>query len=375
MIGFIYAFWHTGIQLPNHNDDSGGYLNTGNWRAHRLTFMNQNNSGVVFQTNLFSDTIIDYTFNAVVSYINTNDPSRHFTGWYLDEAFTIPSPTRMPNQDAIFFPRFVATTPTPAHMFNINAAGLLASNGNGFSATWDGRLDIVIPSVINGIPLTGFQIRAFSGRNLRSVVLPNVPLAFAGEVFMNNNLRNINVPNNASFSGNRTFNNNALQNVNLPNSLTNIITEMFFNNQLSRLVLPTTVTNIGIRAFSNNNLMEVVLPNGLTEIGTDAFSNNNLTSLTIPGTVTAFAIRAFERNDLRSIVILPGLTTIPAGVFDHNPNLTTVIIPASVINIGNRAFWYTALQTVYFGGTETQWNAIIKTSSWTSTTPNIIFTP
>ena len=45
--------------------------------------------------------------------------------------------------------------------------------------------------------------------------------------------------------------------------------------------------------------------------------------------------------------------------------MVTVSLPAGVVYIGEEVFAYcTALQTINFGGTMAQWNAIEKVSGW-----------
>ena len=72
-------------------------------------------------------------------------------------------------------------------------------------------------------------------------------------------------------------------------------------------------------------------------------------------------------NCVTGIIIPKGITTIGKNVFGNYPNLQTVVIPEGVTSIGNSAFYYcTSLKTINYTGTEEQWNAIIKVSSWNS---------
>ena len=95
------------------------------------------------------------------------------------------------------------------------------------------------------------------------------------------------------------------------------------------------------RDFTNVNI-----PNGVTSIGDYAFSNYSyLARITIPGSVTSIGNSAF------------------ADCF----NLERITIPGSVTSIGNSAFLNcSSLENIYYKGTEEQWNAITKDTSWNS---------
>ena len=101
-----------------------------------------------------------------------------------------------------------------------------------------GGLAIIIPSEINGIPVTAIATDAFKNKGLTSVEIPN--------------------------------------------SVTSIGYAAFLNNQLTSVVIPNSVTSIGNSAFYNNKLTSVEIPNSVTSIGINAFYNNPLTSARVP---------------------------------------------------------------------------------------------
>ena len=86
------------------------------------------------------------------------------------------------------------------------------------------------------------------------------------------------------------------------------------------------------------------IPDKVTSIGEFTFSNcTNLTSVEIPNNVTRI-----ERN-----------------TFYFCKSLASVTIPVSVTYIGVQAFSScTNLTTINYAGTEEQWDAITKDSSW-----------
>lgn len=111
---------------------------------------------------------------------------------------------------------------------------------------------------------------------------------------------------------------------------------------------------------------DIVVPakiNGkpVTKIADNAFQSfSSLTSIHIPSTVKTIGHRAFDNCDgLTSITIPDSVTTIGDSAFSGCDALTSITIPDSVTKIGSWAFGAcTALSTVYYGGSEAQWNNI-----------------
>ena len=106
---------------------------------------------------------------------------------------------------------------------------------------------------------------------------------------------------------------------------------------------------------------ELILPSYITKIYRYAFSGcTGLTSVTIPNSVTSIGERAFSGcTGLTSVTIGNGVTSIGMGAFYGCTGLTSITIPDSVTSIGNNAFINcTSLTTVFYAGTEEQWNAI-----------------
>ena len=126
--------------------------------------------------------------------------------------------------------------------------------------------------------------------------------------------------------------------------------------------VPFSVTYIGRDAFTYcNNLVTVTIPDSVTSIGTHIFMDcTNLASINIPDSVTSISWAMFLRcQSLVNIEIPDSVTTIDGWAFRDCTSLTTATIPDSVINIVEGAFnGCNALATVYYSGTEEQWQAI-----------------
>ena len=124
------------------------------------------------------------------------------------------------------------------------------------------------------------------------------------------------------------------------------------------------VTEIGEWAFAYySSLTEVTIPEGVTSIGKGAFSScSSLTEVTIPEGVTSIRAVAFRNcSSLTKAIIPEGVTSIGESAFLSCSSLTEVTIPKSVTSIGNSAFHdCEALATVYYGGTQEDWDALKK---------------
>ena len=90
-------------------------------------------------------------------------------------------------------------------------------------------------------------------------------------------------------------------------------------------------------------ISKVNIPDGTTAIGSYAFSHCVFTSITIPDSVTSIGSSAFLRCS----------------------SLASITIPDSVTSIGKEAFAdCTRLAHIYYTGTQEQWNAITKGTTW-----------
>ena len=119
---------------------------------------------------------------------------------------------------------------------------------------------------------------------------------------------------------------------------------------VGKLIIDDSVTSISHAFYDCTGLTSITIPDGVTNIGWGAFSNC---------------------KGLKSIIIPDGVTEIEQSMFQGCQNLTNVIIPDSVTSISFNAFYEcTSLNTINYKGTEAEWNAITKKSSWDYKTPS-----
>ena len=122
------------------------------------------------------------------------------------------------------------------------------------------------------------------------------------------------------------------------------------------------VISIGNEAFLNSRLEEIRLSSNLKTIGWKAFYGcDKLTSIDIPAGVTEIGEEAFSTcSSIVSFVIPDGITRIGKDLLRGCKSLTSVVIPKSVTYIDEAFYSCKSLKTIYFKGSEEEWEAIEK---------------
>ena len=195
--------------------------------------------------------------------------------------------------------------------------------------------DIVLPSKIEGKPVTSIGNRAFEDcSSLTSVTIPDSVTSIGDMAFhWCSNLNQINVDTaNTKFSS---------------------VNGVLFNKDKTELIrspegkadtsysIPDSVTSIDAAAFwLCSSLTSVTIPDSVTSIDHFAFFGcSSLTSITIPNSVTSIGDYAFKGcSSLTSITIPNSVTSIGYSAFQLCSSLTSITIPNSVAGIGYRAF-------------------------------------
>ncbi len=258
---------------------------------------------------------------------------------------------------------------------------------------------VTIPNSVTTIGMV-----AFNGcTSLTSVTIPDSVTTIGEDAFsFCTSLTSVTIPDSVTTIGDCAFRGcTTLASVTIPDSVTTIGDLAFYNcTTLASVIIPNSVTTIGKNAFSNCTSLENIIvgennayylsingvlfnkdkskliyypagmknisytiPDGVTTIGDYAFYNcTSLASVTIPDSVTTIENDAFSRcTSLTSVTIPDNVTTIGDYAFDRCTTLTSVIIPDGITTIGFCAFEScTSLETVYYGGTQAEWDAIEK---------------
>lgn len=180
--------------------------------------------------------------------------------------------------------------------------------------------------------------------------------------------------------------------VTIESGITSIGNQCFYNDSIfsgwkfAEISLPEGVISIGERAFYNcDNLISVKLPNSLeyiersafmfctelaeinipenTRIYTDAFYFcSELKQVIIPFSGDSVSLDAFCKSGIEKVIFAEGIQAIESKNYafsDEINNLNCVVIPSSVTEIKDNAFSNCpSIDTVFFRGTEEQWNNI-----------------
>ncbi len=142
-------------------------------------------------------------------------------------------------------------------------------------------------------------------------------------------------------------------------------------SKLTSITMPDTMTNIGECAFENcTSLISITIPDSVTSIGRYAFCGTayyNSEANWADGVlyIGNHLITANPDKLAANYIVKAGTKCIAADAFYNCSKLTGITMPNSVTGICRWAFWYCAsLETITFKGTEGQWNAIAKGTSW-----------
>ena len=233
----------------------------------------------------------------------------------------------------------------------------------------DSKVDI--PAELGGKPVTSIGVYAFwNCRSLTKVTIPEGVTSIKDSTFRYCiSLTEVNIPKSVETIGDEAFQFcDSLTEVTIPKSVTSIGVYAFqYCNSLTEVTISEGVTSIGDGAFAScSSLTEVTIPEGVTSIGGTAFAYcSSLTEVTIPKSVTSIGGSAFQScSSLTKATIPEGVTSIRGSVFEGCSSLREVTIPKSVTSIESHAFYNCgALATVYYGGTQEDWDALKKNIS------------
>ena len=179
---------------------------------------------------------------------------------------------------------------------------------------------LIIPSEVDGMPVTEIGDNAFSLCEMAEVTIPDSVQIVGIDAF--------------GFCGN-------LQKVNLPEIVPEFIGQPFYNTpymEKKNIETPIWIEN-GVLLNVCTDAEQFTIPEGVQKIGAMAFcESTSIKEITIPNGVTLNR-RAFEYQRTLTTVNLPEtLTEIPERAFSYCTALNSMNIPDSVSKIGEMAF-------------------------------------
>ena len=176
-------------------------------------------------------------------------------------------------------------------------------------------------------------------------------------------MTDITIPDGVTSIGDSAFDGcSALTEISIPGTVCSIGDSAFQGcYALTKVIIPDTVSSIGDSVFSGcSALTEISIPDTVSSIGDSVFSGcSALTEISIPSTVSSIGSYAFSGCALREVEIPQGITSIQSRTFQYCTQLTKITIPDSVTSVETCAFDNCpVLKTVYYGGTEAQWEGM-----------------
>ncbi len=246
-------------------------------------------------------------------------------------------------------------------------------------------MEVTIPSVIDGKPVTEIKAKAFAScetlvnvevpdsvtyigngafggcTNLKSITLPFVgeeadgsgselfgyifgesdQLYHAGKV--PTSLTKVTITGGSKLGDYAFYNCSSIKELNIPDSITGIGEAAFmYCSGLKTIDIPAGVTEIGEAAFSYCRGLDcsIKLPEGITEISDSVFYEcEGITAVDIPAGVTEVGAKAFYGCEKLTAITLPeNLSSIGNGAFNGCSGIGEIKVPDTVTHIGSGAF-------------------------------------
>ncbi len=241
-------------------------------------------------------------------------------------------------------------------------------NFEGFSwkVTNDGTLTISGTGAMPEIDVNNPPWGNYTSRVLEIIIGSGVT-SVAPNAFRGSGALGVSIPSSVESIGDSAFRScTKLVSVTIPEGVKEIGGNAFRScAALTSVTLPASVETVGDAAFWQcTELTEVVFKPGsaVVAMGNNMFSQcYNLAKVTLPLKIDHISTEMFtDCLLLTSLAIPEGAESIGERAFASCGKLTQIAVPNSVTVIQSAAFQSSGLTDIYFGGTEAEWNAVIK---------------
>ncbi|MBR4881381.1 MAG: leucine-rich repeat domain-containing protein, partial [Clostridia bacterium] len=219
-----------------------------------------------------------------------------------------------------------------------------------------GKTEIVIPSEIDGIPVTKIGKYAFTYAEpaIEKIIIPEGVTTLDSFAFARcEALKEISIPSTVTDIPERAFHmTTSLESMVFPNgnNIKTIGKYAFYKSSCGSAAISDKMEVIGNLAFYMCPIEEIVIPESVTEIGPSAFQECGLKKITLSENIKIIANSAFRQNDITELYIPDGVEEIGRYAFDNCDELITVTIGNDVKKIGDAAFIFCdKLTTVSIG--------------------------
>ena len=136
--------------------------------------------------------------------------------------------------------------------------------------------------------------------------------------------------------------------------------EMIHDGYADAIVFPETITSVGKKSFKGITATKLNFLGTINHIDESSFEGcETLTSLKLGTGLERIPFRAFvDCKALKTLDLPEGITVIEENAFEGCSSMLTIVMPSTLTTIENRAFESAALKTIFFKGTEAQFDAI-----------------
>ena len=200
----------------------------------------------------------------------------------------------------------------------------------------------------------------------------------------------------------------AIKTVTVNEGITGIGNNAFYNFPITSISLPSTLTGIGYNAFSYTNLKNITIPSSVSYIGsgmllgsqietinlgnpsydistifTSCTDMQSLDSITVDENNTLYTVHngVLYNKDMTAVIRIPAtfagqlvlpdsVTTVSKYAFSDAPNLESIVFPVNITQIGDRVFNSEVAPTIYYKGTEAQWQNVSISTVWNNIIPS-----
>lgn len=224
----------------------------------------------------------------------------------------------------------------------------------------------VIPSVINGLPVTEIAEKAcYENHTIKTLEIPDsVTTIGAGAFYGCSSLTEVSVGSGVTTIGDNAFagtpyivgnkteflivgdgilldHDGAGPVVTVPEGVKKIVGAFQNNALITEVILPDSLTEIGGYSFSScTQLTTVTIPETVTRIGDWAFAKCiSLKEIAIPNSVTSIGERCFLYcTSAERLTISEKISIIPVSAFQSCSSLKEAALPSSVATVSDNAF-------------------------------------
>ena len=251
---------------------------------------------------------------------------------------------------------------TPGIFYGLDNSGHIVMSFTDYGT----NRDIIIPYKYNGRPVVEISSSAFSHSSITSITIAEGILRIGQYSFYEcDKLASISIPNSVTYIDKSAFYGcDMLSNITIPDSVV-VIEEWAFTGCKNVTSLTVGENNPNFSAKGNcliNKAEKKII-----------FGNANST-IPSDGSVICIGEWAFNNiTTLTDITIPEGITSIDDAAFMDCSELSNVSLPKSLTKIGDSAFHNCEkLNTIYYNGTESDWNNIEKGEHWIDSTNNYL---